>query len=214
VWAGDSEGGGIEYLGDDISFAAGENGQEYYLHSLMDGSVLFAPFDNTIIDVDGSVYQLNKDEYLHLDGCCYFRHIQSNQPILIQTLGRDSAWNDLGTYLGGVAAVGTSFPGWLVVSPVTGTVPGYSSTTVEVTFDATGLQPGDYATVLFVRSNDPITPSVTVPVSMTVEPTADMGQVVGSVSDAWSGEPLTATVELVGVPHDADRDSTSAVEDL
>ena len=77
-----------------MSFAGGDSAREYYLHSLMDGSVIFGLFNNTQIDVDGTVYELNKDEYLHLDGCCYFRHIQSNQPILIQTLGRDSWWDN------------------------------------------------------------------------------------------------------------------------
>jgi uncharacterized repeat protein (TIGR01451 family) len=107
VWAGSVQGGNnIEDLGDDLSFAGGDGGREYYLHSLRDGSVIFAPFDNTQVNVDGTVYDLNKDEYLHLDGCCYFRHIQSSQPILIQTLGRDSWWDNMGTYLGGVVARG------------------------------------------------------------------------------------------------------------
>jgi hypothetical protein len=34
---------------------------------------------------------------------------------------------------------------------------------------------------------------------MTVQPTADMGSVAGAITDAWTGQPLTATVELVGV---------------
>lgn len=102
VWAGDNEDFGIEGLGDDISFAGGYGSQEFYLHSLRDGSVFFAPFDDTQIDVDGSKYELDKDEFFHLEGCCYFRHVISNKPILIQTLGRDSSWNDTGTYLGGV----------------------------------------------------------------------------------------------------------------
>jgi hypothetical protein len=36
-------------------------------------------------------------------------------------------------------------------------------------------------------------------VTMTAEPTADMGRITGTVSDAWTGEPLKATVELEGV---------------
>lgn len=34
---------------------------------------------------------------------------------------------------------------------------------------------------------------------MTVQPTADMGSVAGTISDAWTSQPLTATVELVGM---------------
>jgi len=88
---------------------------------------------------------------------------------------------------------------WLSMSPVSSTVPAYSSTPVQVTFDATGMQPGTYAADIVVRSNDPVTPSVSVPVTMTVLPTADIGRVTGAVSDAWTGLPLTATVELFGV---------------
>jgi YVTN family beta-propeller protein len=200
VWAGDAEGGNeIQNLGDDISFAGGMESQEFYLHSLMDGSVVFAPFDNTRVDVDGGVYYLNKDEYLHLEGCCYFRHIRSNQPIIIQTLGRDSSWNDMGTYLAGTVGEGEAAVSWLLLDPDSGTVPPYSSLPVDVTFDAVGLQPGEYSADLVIQSNDPFTPSVTIPATMTVEPTADMGAVSGLVLDAWTGAPLVATVELAGV---------------
>jgi hypothetical protein len=43
------------------------------------------------------------------------------------------------------------------------------------------------------------TPSTAIPVSMTVLPSADMGRVAGTVTDAWTGLPITATVELIGV---------------
>jgi YVTN family beta-propeller protein len=88
---------------------------------------------------------------------------------------------------------------WLSEDPITGTVPGYSSMPVQVTFDATGLQPGIHTAEIIVQSNDPVTPTASVPVTMTVDPTADMGRVTGSVSDAWTGLSLEATVELVGV---------------
>jgi hypothetical protein len=169
VWAGSTQdGSGIENLGDDLSFAGGDGGREYYLHSLMDGSVIFAPFDNTQVNVDGDIYALSKDEYLHLDGCCYFRHIQSNQPILIQTLGRDSWWDNLGTYLGGVLVDGGNLPPWLTVYPVTGAVPADSSVAVQISFDATGMEPGDYTSEIVILSNDPTTPRLDIPVSMTV----------------------------------------------
>jgi YVTN family beta-propeller protein len=89
---------------------------------------------------------------------------------------------------------------WLSQDPITGTVPGYSSTPIQVTFDATGIQPGTYTADIVDWSNDPFTPTVTVPTTMTVEPTAEMGRVTGVISDAWTSQPLTdATVELVGV---------------
>jgi len=72
-----------------------------------------------------------------------------------------------------------------------------------VTFNATGLQPGDYATHIYVSSNDPVRPSLSVPVNMTVEPTANMGWVQGTVTDAVSGDPLTATIVAEGQPYTA-----------
>ena len=88
---------------------------------------------------------------------------------------------------------------WLLVDPDSGAIPDNSSLDTEVTMDATGLQPGLYETALYVSSNDPLTPFVSIPVTLTVEPTAEMGHVSGSVSDAWTGNPLTAMVELEGV---------------
>jgi YVTN family beta-propeller protein len=202
VWAGDAENGNqIENLGDDVSFAGGDGSRKYYLHSLMDGSVIFALVDNTQVDVDGTVHHLDKDEYLHLDGCCHFRHIQSNQPILIQTLGRDSSWNNLGTYLGGVLEGGGGMPPWLTMDPISGTVTTNSAVPVQVTFDANGLQPDTYTTHIVIRSNDPVTPLVSIPVTMTVEPTANMGWVEGTVTDARTGDPLEATIIALGQPY-------------
>jgi hypothetical protein len=88
---------------------------------------------------------------------------------------------------------------WLATDPISGTVPAYSSMPIPATFDATGLQPGNYTADILVKSNDPATAIASVAVSMNVQSTAEMGQVTGLLSDAWTGLPLTGTVELVGV---------------
>jgi hypothetical protein len=88
---------------------------------------------------------------------------------------------------------------WLTTTPVTGTVPGFDTLGVQVTLDATGLQPGLYTADLIVTTNDPYTPTLVLPVSMEVLPTTTMGQVTGTVTDAWTGSPLTATVQLEDV---------------
>jgi YVTN family beta-propeller protein len=88
---------------------------------------------------------------------------------------------------------------WLTTTPVTGTVPGYDILGVQVTLDATGLQPGLYTADLIVTTNDPYTPTLVLPVSMEVLPTTTMGQVTGTVTDGWTGSPLTATVQLEDV---------------
>lgn len=96
---------------------------------------------------------------------------------------------------------------WLVVVPISGTVAGYSSEVGEVIFDAAGLQPGAYTANVIINSNDPVNGRVTIPVTMTVSPAPGMGRVMGTVTDLWTGDPLTATVQLVGVYTDtADPD--------
>jgi subtilisin family serine protease len=57
---------------------------------------------------------------------------------------------------------------WLSASPASGSTGAGESSEVTVTFDATDLEPGDYQALLCVVSNDPVTPLVQVPVSLTV----------------------------------------------
>lgn len=96
---------------------------------------------------------------------------------------------------------------WLIVEPDAGAVAGYSVQPVAVTFDATGRQPGTYAANMIFDSNDPVNGRFTIPVTMTVSPADGMGRVMGTVTDLWTGDPLTTTVQLVGVYTDtADPD--------
>lgn len=57
---------------------------------------------------------------------------------------------------------------WASVSPSSGTNAPGTSTDVDVVFDATGLSSGDYSGYLCVDSNDPATPEITLPLSLTV----------------------------------------------
>ena len=59
---------------------------------------------------------------------------------------------------------------WLSVAPDAGTTIPLDSTAVDVTFDSTGLTPGNYTANLCVDSNDLATPQVQVPVTLTVNP--------------------------------------------
>jgi len=59
---------------------------------------------------------------------------------------------------------------WLSEAPVSGTVVAGASTDVTVTADATTLIAGNYTANVCVGSNDPVTPLVTVPVTLTVTP--------------------------------------------
>jgi hypothetical protein len=59
-------------------------------------------------------------------------------------------------------------PTWLQVTPLGGSVIAGGGIDLSVTFDASGLANGDYAAELIVLCNDPLNPSVTVPVILTV----------------------------------------------
>ncbi len=90
---------------------------------------------------------------------------------------------------------------WLSEEPISGTLHADTGEQViDVTFDASAVsQPGTYNGTLTVKTDDPVSPRLSVDVLLNALPTADMGQVAGTVTDAWTGNPMTATVELVGV---------------
>lgn len=57
---------------------------------------------------------------------------------------------------------------FVTVSPLSGTVPFGESLTATVRFDARDLEPGEYTATINVASNDPNTPTLDVPVTLTV----------------------------------------------
>ena len=81
---------------------------------------------------------------------------------------------------------------WLSADPVSGTVSPGTSVDVAVTFDATGLTPGDYNANLNVSSNDPGNPAVSVPAHLLV---------TGAVAEALIWNPTAA----VTIPQVVDR---------
>ncbi len=148
VWAGDTAGGtAIENLGSDISVTAGRDGREFYVHTLEDGFVIFAPNAGTTVDIgDGAlVSTLDRDGFQRvspadLPGGIGVYHVTSSQPIVIQTLGRAGGFSGIGSYVGGVSmrhrydAVGT-YPLTLTVTDRAG-----QTHTVNTTVD---VQAGD-----------------------------------------------------------------------
>jgi hypothetical protein len=69
--------------------------------------------------------------------------------------------------------------GWLGVAPAAGTTPGGGSSEATVSLDAAGLAAGEYQAALCVASNDPVTPLVEVPVTLTVTAVACDETIVG-----------------------------------
>ncbi|MBN2002566.1 MAG: carboxypeptidase regulatory-like domain-containing protein [Anaerolineae bacterium] len=82
--------------------------------------------------------------------------------------------------------IGGDIP-WLSEDPTSGAVNADSTSVVALTFDATDAvtqvtQPGKYFGDLYVTSNDPFNKKVVVPVTLTVEPPATWGKLMGTVT--------------------------------
>ena len=103
---------------------------------------------------------------------------------------------------------------WLSLNPTSGTTGSSSSDPVTVTFDSTGLVTGNYTGTLCINSNDPVTPLVEVPVSLTVLP--NMPPVAND--DAYNvTEDTTLTIAASGVltnDTDVEGDPLTAVLDI
>lgn len=100
---------------------------------------------------------------------------------------------------------------WLSETPISGTVQPGESAVVEVTFDSTGLTVGAYLASLEVTSNDPGTPVVNIPVTLTITAPVPPGSatitgpesgLVGESQEftAWV-EPISTTIPLTYVWH-------------
>lgn len=63
---------------------------------------------------------------------------------------------------------------WISTDPASGVIPAGSSMDVTVTFDAAGLNGGDYDALILVNSNDPTDPVVTVPAHLHVTGAPDI----------------------------------------
>ncbi|CAG0936882.1 hypothetical protein TFLX_05778 [Thermoflexales bacterium] len=70
---------------------------------------------------------------------------------------------------------------WLSEAPTTGTLPSGNDQPVDLTFDATGLQPGTYQAQVRVVNDTPYGMS-TVPVTLTVNAPATWGTITGTVT--------------------------------
>ena len=101
--------------------------------------------------------------------------------------GRIDAFEAVSASMGGPPPPPYDIP-WLSEEPISGTVAPSLSTPIAVTFDAAGLAPGVYKGQLDVGSNDPLTPNLYVPVTLTVLPPCEP---VTNTDFIWT--PLTPT---------------------
>jgi len=75
---------------------------------------------------------------------------------------------------------------WVSVSPAAGTTLPGATSTVDVTFDATGLAVGSYTGLLCVNSNDPDSSLVEVPVALTVDTMPFIDGFENGTTSRWS----------------------------
>lgn len=73
--------------------------------------------------------------------------------------------------------------GWLSVAPAFGSVAVGESSTVNATFDATGLESGIYTAIINFNSNDPNNPVVGIPVELTVTETCIIPENLEAIVD-------------------------------
>ena len=64
--------------------------------------------------------------------------------------------------------VNSNFVDWLTLDPLLGNVLGQGNENINLSFDATGLEEGDYYADIFIASNDPEQPEIIVPVHLIV----------------------------------------------
>lgn len=85
---------------------------------------------------------------------------------------------------------------WLTESPVSGSVNPGDSAKVAVTFNSTGLVDSTYRAVLKVASNDPVNPTKSIPVRLTVSGGSSTVNVNTSIATGWNmiSNPVTNPV--------------------
>ncbi|MEZ5199661.1 MAG: GEVED domain-containing protein [Bacteroidales bacterium] len=64
--------------------------------------------------------------------------------------------------------VNNNFVDWLTLNPITGSVAGSDNMDINVSFNATGMEIGDYFANVIINSNDPVYPQVIVPCTLHV----------------------------------------------
>ena len=102
---------------------------------------------------------------------------------------------------------------WLAFDPVSGTVPPATSIDVDVTFDAAGLNGGDYYSDIVVANNDPLNSEWIVPAHLNVTGAPDIsvsdtllafgqlfigGTALGGVLGMFLATPVLGTLRVLG----------------
>lgn len=125
---------------------------------------------------------------------------------IVDSLGFAGNWMVRGFGTANVACDSPADVPWLSASPTGGTTAAGGSSNVTVTFDSTGLALGDYTALLCITSNDPDTPLVEVPVTLTVGSAPNID--VDPLSLASTQAANTATQHTLDIGNDGEADLT------
>ncbi|MCK4694799.1 MAG: T9SS type A sorting domain-containing protein, partial [Candidatus Cloacimonetes bacterium] len=156
-WSGNAT--TMVYNGDDARIGQNLN------HSYLDGSIdeiRFWNYAQTQLEIQST---MNTTLIGNEPGLIGYWNFNSDNP-----LDDISGNGNNGIAHGDITLVESTAPiiGWLSASPTFATVNPGSSMGIEITFDATVLEVGNYETSIIISSNDPDTPEVVVPVSLNV----------------------------------------------
>ncbi len=94
---------------------------------------------------------------------------------------------------------------WLSLSPLAGATPTLGDSVVDVAIDTTGLTPGGFEGYVCLSSNDPVTPLVTIPLSLTVDAyTYGVTLAPDGAASAAPGAVVTYTLTLINTGNGPD----------
>jgi archaellum component FlaF (FlaF/FlaG flagellin family) len=109
-------------------------------------------------------------------GKIMFQYQTMTDPLNSATIGIQNGDGSVGlqvvynqAYMHNNMAIAITAPAaWLDVTPLSGTVAPFNSCTIDLMFDATDLANGEYTGEVTINSNDPDSPSINIPVTLSV----------------------------------------------
>jgi subtilisin family serine protease len=91
-----------------------------------------------------------------------------------------------------------NFVEWLSFAPESGSVPGLGSTTINLTFNSTGIEFGTYYTNVIISSSDPVTPTVIIPCTLNVVGEINVG-LTAMLEGGYEGSSMSTYLNTAGL---------------
>jgi len=120
----------------------------------------------TLNEIQSDMYRELSGNELGLVGYWRFNEASGNMAFDLTSNNNNGSLQGNPTWIASTAPILT----WLFVDPASSTISANDSLDLNVTFDASGLSEGTYEQNILIISNDPNSPEVTIPVSLTVTP--------------------------------------------